>query len=519
MERQEKPDLITDIMRKISPQVRAVFLGALLFGLFSQGMGLFNKFSHHDDVAILFDMGTTVSSGRWTLQIFAWLEGVFYGTGNTSLPLFNGLISLLLLGAVGGLLVSLLRIRNTVHCALLGCLMTAFPVITSLFAYMFTSHAYMTGLLMMTLSACLICGKTPWWAKLLGVGIGGAGVGIYQAYLSVFASILLLDNIMELTERDEPVGAAVRRMAVHLLCTVGVMAVYAAGNRFFLAKYQVELSAYQGIDQMGRMTAPELLGRVGRAYREFFSPTPGTFAYMYPGTLRILYLLTLAIGGILAVRLLFLTWKKSRGKAALLTVLLALVPMGCSLIYVMVDDGVHSLMVYGQVMQFVLLAWLLDRLELSPGKLKKAVSRGGALVMAVMAVMYARYDNQCYLKDALHQQEAISFYTTLVTQIKSLPGYRPDMTVFFANAEDPEGDPSVYNIDELDFIRIVPYWHDTMEYLHCPTRNTFIKVWCGYDMPWGWDPKVETMPEVLEMPSYPADGSVRIINDAVVVKF
>jgi hypothetical protein len=30
---------------------------------------------------------------------------------------------------------------------------------------------------------------------------------------------------------------------------------------------------------------------------------------------------------------------------------------------------------------------------------------------------------------------------------------------------------------------------------------------------------VETMPEVQAMPSYPADGSVQIINGAVVVKF
>ena len=110
MGRKESPNLIISGLRRINPQIRAIFFGTILFGVFSQGMGLFNKFSHHDDVAILFDMGTTVSSGRWMLQVLTWMETKFYGTVSTSLPLFNGILSLFLVGMVGGLLVRLLKI-------------------------------------------------------------------------------------------------------------------------------------------------------------------------------------------------------------------------------------------------------------------------------------------------------------------------------------------------------------------------------------------------------------------------
>ena len=518
MERKETPNLIISAVRKISPQIRAVFLGVLVFGLLAQGMGLFNKFSHHDDVAILFDMGTTVSSGRWTLQVLTWLEGLFYGTGSTSLPLFNGTISLLCIGAVGGLLISLLKIENRVFCFLLGGVMAAFPFVTALFAYMFTSHAYMIGLLMMAVSAFLICRRTPWWGKVIAVGIGGAGVGIYQAFLPFFVGMILLDNIMELAEGEESWGQTLRRVAIHVLCILGVMLVYTAGNRFFLHKYQVELSSYQGIDQMGQMTVQTLLGRIGRAYREFLNPSRGFFGDVYPGTLRMVYFLMLGIEAVLAVRQIVRMGKRSAGRAALLTVFFALIPLGCNLIYVMVEEEVHALMVYGQVLPVVLLAWMADRLELPGRRWNQAASVGVSLVLGVMALMYTRYDNQCYLKDALHQQEAISYYTTLITQIKSQPGYRPEMEVYFADADDPV-DSTVYNIDELDFIRTNPYWHDSLEYLHCPTREVFMRVWCGADFPWGWAAEVESLPEVQAMPAYPADGSIRIINDAVVVKF
>ena len=518
MDQKENPGLILTWLRKTSPQMRCVFFSVVFFGLFSQGMGLFNKFSHHDDVAILFDMGTTVSSGRWMLQVLTWLETKFYGTGNTSLPLFNGTVSVLCIGVVGCLLVRLLKIRSKVYSALQGCLMIAFPVVTALFAYMFTSHPYLIGLLMMTVSACLICEGSAWWIRLIAIGLGGAGLGIYQAFLPFFVTVLLLYDLMTVAEGEEKAGPFLKRAGMQVLCVLGVMLVYMAGNRFFLHKYQVELSAYQGIAQMGKMSFSTLLYRISRAYREFLNPTQQVFGDMYPGTLHGLYFPMLIVQAILTLRLVIRTGAKSKGKAALLAGLFLLFPLGSNLIYVMVEEEVHALMTYGQVMQFVLFIWLLDRLEFSSRRLCQAASLGASLVLAVTAVMYARYDNQCYLKDALHQQEAISYYTTLITRIKSLPGYKPDMKVLYANLDHAE-DPTVYNIDELDFIRINPYWHNSMEYLHCPTWNTFMRIWCGAEFPWEWVPDLDSRPEVQAMPSYPADGSVQIIDDAVIVKF
>ena len=517
MNQKENSNLLISGIRKISPQVRAAFFGALLFGLFSQGMGLFNKFSHHDDVASLFDMGTTVSSGRWALLLLEWLERLFYGTGNTSLPLFNGMVSILCIGAACGLMVSLLRIRNKVYCTLLGGIMAAFPVITALFAYMFTSHPYMIGLLMMVFCAFLICRQTPWFVKLFAVCLGGTAVGIYQAFLPVLLTVILLYDLLESAEGNGLWKAFLRRVGCQILCLLGVMLVYAAGNRFFLNKYQVELSAYQGIDQMGQMSVQMLLDRFGRAYREFFNPSQHVFADMYPGTLHLVYLLMLVANGALALRLIILTGRKNKGQAVLLAVLFALIPLGCNLIYIMAEN-IHGLMVYGQVMQVVLFVLLFDRLDFSSKKLNQILSFGAAMVLAVMAVMYARFDNQCYLKDALHQQEAISYYTSLITQIKSQEGYRPEMPVYFANTEAAD-DPTVPGIDELDFIRLNPYWHNSMEYLHSLTRNEFIKVWCGADFPWSWNTDLESLPQVQAMPSYPADGSIQIIDETVVVKF
>ena len=110
--------------------------------------------------------------------------------------------------------------------------------------------------------------------------------------------------------------------------------------------------------------------------------------------------------------------------------MLLLFPMACNFIFVMSSE-VHSLMVYGQVMQAVLLAWLANRMGSPSSRGKRLAVRMAALGLALSCAMYIRYDNQCYLKTAFQQQEAISWNTTLVTRIKSVKGYRDELPVAY----------------------------------------------------------------------------------------
>ena len=112
-------------------------------------MGLFNKYSWHDDIFSLFMTGTTIRLGRWMLYVLVEAEKWFYGNGHFSLPLVNGMISLLCIGLSAGLLAVHFNIRSRALSGLLGAAMAVFPVVTALFSFMFTIHYYMVALLMM----------------------------------------------------------------------------------------------------------------------------------------------------------------------------------------------------------------------------------------------------------------------------------------------------------------------------------------------------------------------------------
>ena len=502
---------------RFSPSFAAALAGALSFGLLAQGMGLFNKFSWHDDIFSLFMTGTAIESGRWMLYVLSELEKWFYGNGYFSLPVVNGSIAILCIGLSAGLMTDFFHIRSRKLSALLGGVMAVFPVVTSLFNFMFTIHYYMLGLLMLTAGSILICRDGTRWKKWAGILLCGCSIGIYQAFIPVMLMMVLLDQIMVFPRWGEKMGQLLLRLLIRALCVAAVMGVYLAGSRYFLSIKNLRIDSYLGMDQAVSVPLGQYLQRAGRAYREFFQPSHFVLWDMYPQAMFNVYRIMLCMDFLLGGLSLFQVWKKSPPRALLLAGLFALVPLGCNFIFVMSEE-VHSLMVYGQVMQIVFLLCLVSLIEEPYPVIHRIVSLGMGILLAASCVMYIRYDNQCYMKTAFHQQEAISWNTTLVTRIESTEGFRDEMPVAFVNRRNMD-DKNLYNLDELDFLSLGTYDENIREYLNDWAWEAFLARWCGFQ-PKMVDPReMEHLREVEAMPHYPDDGSIRIIEDVIVVRF
>jgi len=490
--------------------------GSLIFGILAQGMGLFNKYSWHDDIFSLFGTGATITSGRWMLFVVSELEILIFGNGHFSTPLVNGLFSLLCIGLSAGLTVRLVRIRSRMLCFLLGGFLAVFPVITALFGFMFALPYYMLALLMMTAGGTLICEKGSWWKKLSGVLLSGCSIGIYQAFLPMLPALILLYDLEQLAGSEEK-DCFLRHAAVQMLCVLGAAGVYFAGNRVFLALYDFQMDSYMSLDQAGTVSLSEYAGRMGRAYGEFLNPGRNVLSDMYPQHLHDVYLAMLALTGLLAVIHLWNLFGKKPKKAGWSCVLLLLFPVACNFIFVMSSE-VHSLMVYGQVMEAVLLAWLANRMGSPSSRGRRLAVRMTALGLALSCAMYIRYDNQCYLKTAFQQQEAISWNTALVTRIKSVKGYRDELPVAWVNRVRSE-DRTLYRMEELEGITLASYEQDLQGYLNNWAWEEFLARWCGFKPETVNPANVQEWPEVREMPPYPEEGSIQIVNDIVIVRF
>jgi hypothetical protein len=504
--------------RKLLPYLRSsmacAFFSAFLCGILAHGMMMFNKFSAHDDLHYLFEMGTTVTTGRWTLHILYWLHTLFFQDVPMSLPVLNGFIAILCIGLSAAMIVRMMRIQSRFLSAALGCLMVCFPTITGLFFYMFTIHYYMIALLGFVVIAWLLCEKKGWIVKTAAICAGAAFLGIYQGFLPILLGLFLLDGLRKLSRGEITPRSFWIEKGSQAFCTICMLGLYSAANRLLLLRLGESLSGYQGIGEIP--TLSDIIFRTGIAYREFFLPTQGARWDMYPLRSRTMYWLMLAGDLVMSVRLLRNTARKSRVCAVLVGIHLLLLPLCCNLIF-LTTDLIHGLMVYGQIIQILLFIWLLDQQEFRLPACRRSFALGSALILTVTGFLYIRLANQCYLKLAFEQQEAISYCTTLVTQIRASEDYRAERPVLFLNSGNI-ADPTLTHMSELDSVNIFYYYPDTREYLNM-SRDRIMERWCGFTPVYYEGEDMTALPEVQSMPHYPDAGSIRIIHDILVVHF
>lgn len=249
---------------------------------------------------------------------------------------------------------------------------------------------------------------------------------------------------------------------------------------------------------------------------------------MYPMRAWHLYLAMVCADVLLGIWQGIRLWREKRGKTLLYFLLLALFPLANCFIYVM-SDFVHGLMTFPLVMQTVLFVWLAERApeRVSPRKnaaskgwpgLRQVISGLAAVILGFTCVAYARFDNQCYLKGAFQQQQAISFFTALTAGIKAAPGFSDETPVVFLH-EEKIADQTLYNIDELDFIHLDPYGGTIREMISSYAWRSFMERWCGFCPVYADPASYENLAEVQAMPHYPDDGSILRIGDVMVVNF
>ena len=508
---------VLDWYRKIDERYRITFISTFIIGLIAHGMALFNKYSFHDDICSLFDTSGPITSGRWAQEALVLVQKAIHGQGVYSLPLLKGLMSILFIALTACFLVGFWNVQSQFACILFGGLMVSFPVITHLFAFMFTAPAYMFALWVGVTGTIIICRKPSAWKWLISVFAISCAIGVYQAYIPFYLVVILLFYIQYLLKEEPELKEALKEMLYLLFSCIAYMGLYFLLTKFFLAVTHYELSDYQGISTMGFGTpGTEYLQRLGTVYKEFFIPTADKSSYMFYDRIILFYWGALVLLLLYAVAYLKSAYKKSVSRGVLLTICMLIFPLAVDFIFFMVSPKyVHSLMVYSHVCVFLVFIICLDHNKEAIEK-KKIIHYLLFGTGCLLLFLYCRYANICYLRTELAQQEAISYFTTFVTQIKSVNGYNDNMPVVYINDMDNK-DATMYEVGDnftmADSVGNLPEYANDYEW------KNFMRYWCGFSPKEAYGADFKDLPEVKQMPSYPDDGSIKVINNTVVVKY
>lgn len=210
--------------------------------------------------------------------------------------------------------------------------------------------------------------------------------------------------------------------------------------------------------------------------------------------------------------------KKEYVRIVWLGILLIAFEVAINSIFIMCSEGIYSLMYYSYIFLAILPICLIQQIIVQTGEdnIKKNVIMFEWISVIALSLgigSYCHYANGQYLSMELSYEQAYSYLTTLVTQIKSTKGYHDDMPVAFVG--DKISDRTLYENDVMDAFLLSGRDKTLIE---AYSRTYMLMYYCGFS-PEYVDYTQLPQQDISVMPTYPNEGSIRIIDGTIVVKF
>lgn len=512
--------LLTGFAHRVVQAIRnnlTPLLAAVVFGALAHMFAFTNKLVNYDDVECLFNKGITYLWGRWGL---CFMDEIF---PNYSMPWIYGVITIILMAISVCLMVQVFEIRSKLLQILLAGTILVFPSLTATVTFLFTLSSYAVSFLLAVLSVWLLRQewKYPWLRYLGAVACLVGSLSIYQAYLSIAASMLVILLIEELLQ-GKTVSGVLRRGFRYLAFLAVSMLLY------FLSTVVVEkVLGFSGSLDKSHVSLLDLPKNLIASYEWFAAVLlHGRQGLISTGTSKVLHILCLSFSCVL-----LLIWvfpgikerqdgrKEGSGRLLLLIILILLLPAAANCLLLLGgEDSLHSLVLYGYVAIYLFcivvvnacLPLLLNRrfLEL----IRRVCLNVVTIALAFIIVCNTYIANEVYLNLYLRYENTHAFYTALVADIQATPGF-----------------------DENTELAVIGFYHWPSYFIHpignimgasgfMPddySKDRFLKHYLGFEIPMASQARMDEIAasqEYLDMPVYPYYGCMKMIGNTFVVK-
>lgn len=492
---------------------RVPLLSSIIVGFLSYMFFFTNKLLNHDEAYSLFTKGSTASLGRWFLML---ADSIF---PNFSMPWIYGVITICLIAIATCLIVHMFQIRSKLIQGLLAAIITAFPSLLSLMAYMFTSSAYSLAFLLAVLAAWLV---TRWnkWCYLFAIGCMVISLATYQGYVALTASLLVL-MVVFLLLNNEPLPAVLRKGVASLAFLILSLGIYYLSTLVVNGYLGIELGEYAS-DRM-QFSLADIPANALLAYERFFDcllhsrnglvPTPFS---------RFLHLTMLACCGVLLVLWCLCQKEKEWGRYLLLVIMLLLIPLAvCCMFLFTVPDSIHTLVLYSFTAVYVLIAILADHpLTLENWNRIKAALLSLCvhlipLCLVLIIVVNIYVSNAASLNMHLRYEMSYSFYTALIADLRMMPEFDENSKLAVIG---------FFNAPEYYETRLIPLHSIVGTYGFVPSdysKEQFLRDYLNFQISFVSDEEaaaIQQTSEFQEMPLYPYYGSMKWFGDTLVVR-
>lgn len=503
-----------------SPAYKAA-VSVMVCGIVVHAFGLVNILHNYDNILQQpKGYGAGITSGRWLLTLLGDFCQNILDLGY-NLPLINGLAYLALIAISAAVVVMFLRITGG-RAILTGCLMATFPTVFDTMMFRYTAPYYGLALLLSVLAAWTAHKKR--WGLPVSALCLALSMGIYQAYPPVTIGLFLLGLMRDALEENTDIIRLIRkglRCCVALI--LGVL-LYFIMLKATLALYStvkpVSLDSYQGIDTMGQIPLSRLPRLIKNAW--YIGATFTLTDYCGLVTTPVFKAIwTLLVGGILFLSVCILIKKKTKPVLAAFFCLMGLLfPLAINFIMVMCPDAlIYAIMVYAFVLVAIAPLMLLECLPRNEGKTKVWLPRVISLLTACIVFYNSYYGNLNYTAQYYADRQVENYFSGMFAQIRMTEGYTPDKKLAFLGEEIR--DPKMWNIWDAE-PKYGGFASAKILLNASYSVNYWIITYLGYEADSASSAEKDELwkdARVKEMPCWPSEGSIRAVNDFLVVKF
>ena len=472
-------------------------ISGLLFGLLAHMFVITNKLMNADEIAAIYSKGATIDSGRWAL------EALRYVFPDLSLPWLWGLMTIVLITIASCLTLRIFEVKHKFHRWLLPALFVTFPSLTGTMCFMFTSNSYGLAFFLAVFSvwAFVKLENRP-IAWLLSCACLAFSIGVYQAYIAISASFFVLLMVQRLLEKEDE-----RKVFAFGLSCVAMLVlslvVYYGINILVVKLCGGNILGYAFEEERG------FLHRIALAYNALYrSLFSGYFGFINSKVSMFAHFVALGICAVLMLR--ELAQLKEIKKVLLLLLCVAVLPLSMNCLFLISSaEIIHSLVLYSFVALYVFAVILLERVDTV-----KLCNARDVVVLCMLAVVVCNtfFANKVYLKMHIQYENAFAFYTTVLSDIYDSPDYdKEKKLLLIGNYADT---PKYEHFDVNDF------FGPSENLINSYTKSYFFVNYIGYAGPLydGYEWEIENDPRIVEMPAYPEAGSIKCIDDLLVVK-
>lgn len=506
--------------------LKTSIISTFFIGMIAHGYAFLNFFPSHDYL-----YGITMN-GRWQIELGRFLVPVYKAVFGTfsMLPWTSGLVSLIWLGLSVFLLADIFQLNNKWQIVMLSGVVVTNITMTALAATYIPWIGQDTLALLMAVSACWCWQRYETQQKKRWMFFSGCvciiiSLGLYQAYIAVFVTLVVIVSIFRLIDNiDEKLYW--KKTLFSDLRAVGMTALAGCGYAIILklvcvaGKISLNNGSYNSVTNAWKSTEP-IYAKIFWAYAGIAETfLGGAQRAAYPNyVFRIVHILLLCIGIFLGAKTLMRAAKRkvSKTNIILLIFLVVFLPMGMNCIRLL-NESVHQLMQFA-FWFFYLFVLLLALRYMGDIRKKVQIVKCTCVLLLAVFVVNIQTSNAAYIKKSIEQQTTLSIMTRVVDKIEGQENYVAGETkVAFI------GTPSSYTTanNSLQYLAgitgegsrtAISYYGVYKKYFE-NILQTPINLMDEEDVM-----KISKQKNIQKMACFPKKGSVICENNIVIVKF